>query len=383
MTTEVKELPLVTPAVNSPGPIRIIKIEPSSATGALIEREVPVREAPRMDAQDRSQSLTETVIKRAGVRSLQEAATLATFPALLRDGLKPILFSSYADTPSTFAQLTFNESSSKPAEDWLELNQLGLLPPVAELGPYPEVDANVDRAVRIVNTKRGMIFGISEELVKFDRLNMIRQYPDNLGRAAKLTQEQAVYSALTTTGNYVRNSTTGDNDIGVNTATATFSAITFNTAIATLATMRDRKSGTPLNVNPNTVVVGPRMAQAVRQLILGPTLVRASANNAAEVYGTGQYNGWKGMIDTIIVSPFMGGGSVQYNWIVGERGKGLVYQDVEPLQMLTAGTATGDLTEGYFLYDKIRYRVRIWFGTGFTNDRFWYYSDSNTAPAVG
>ena len=88
------------------------------------------------------------------------------------------------------------------------------------------------------------------------------------------------------------------------------------------------------------------------------------------------------MIDTIIVSPFMGGGSLQYDWILCERGKGLVYQEVEPLQMLNAVNDANDISEAYFVYDKLRYRVRIWFGTGLMNDRFWYYSDSNTAPAT-
>lgn len=384
----VVEQSLVAPQPASTGAMKVIKINRNERTGEATSAEIQEVSAPRFDSQDATQMMEAHVVKEASkrsgrtIRSMKEAATLATFPSLLRDGILPILFNSYNETPVTWNKLAFTQSSNKPAEDWLELNQLGLLPAVGELNPYPEIDGAVDRAVRIVNTKRGMIFAVSEEMWKFDRLNMIRQYPDNLGRAARMTQEQAVYSVLTTTANYTRNSTTGDNDIGANTATATFSATTLNTAIATLQTMRDRKSGTPLNINPNTLVVAPRLAIAAQQLIMSPMLVRASANNAAEVYGTGQRNGF-GFIDNIIVTPFLGGGSTQYNWILGERGKGLVYQDVEPLQMLTLGADAGNLSEGYFVYDKIRYRVRIWFGAGMQNDRFWYYSDSNTAPAVG
>lgn len=382
----VAEQPLVAPSVT--GAMQIIKIAPSAATGALQEHVTELTER-RIDAQDSSQMLEAFILRessaKAGHRvySLKEAATMAGFPALLRTGMQAILFDTYNETPSTFRGFVKTVTSNNESETWVEGNQLGLLPEVAELNPYPEVDANLDRALRIVNTKRGMIFGVSEEMWKFDKLNMIRQYPENLGRAARLTQEQAAYSVLRTTGNYVRNSTTADNDIGANTATATFGAATLNTAIATLATMRDRKSGTPLNVNPNTLIVPPRLSIAARQLVLSPILVRASANNAAEVYGTGQTNGFNNVVDTVIVSPFMGGGSLQYDWALMERGKAIVYQEVEPLQMLTAGMDASNLTEQYFVYDKIRYRVRIWFGCGMLNDRFAYYSDSNTAPTIG
>ena len=47
---------LETPAVANSGPMKIIKIEPSSATGALQEREITLQ-APRMDTQDITQSL--------------------------------------------------------------------------------------------------------------------------------------------------------------------------------------------------------------------------------------------------------------------------------------------------------------------------------------
>jgi hypothetical protein len=40
--------------------------------------------------------------------------------------------------------------------------------------------------------------------------NQIRQYPADLGEAAKTTLEALAYSTLTNVNNYVRNSTTGD-----------------------------------------------------------------------------------------------------------------------------------------------------------------------------
>ncbi len=362
--------PLSVPAVS--GPMKIIKISQSGATGALQEQEVTLT-APRFDVQDKIESLSESISKRAQVRSIQEAATLATFPFLLRDGMKGIMFDEYNQQPSTWQQLAKVVPSDKPAEDYVENNQLGLLPPVGELQAFPEVDGSMDRVIRIVNTKRGMIWAVSREMVRFDRLNMIMQYVENLGRAAKLTQEQAVYSVLQTTANYTRNSTTGDNDVGANTLTGTFSAIVINTAYATLATMRDRKSGTPLYPMPDTFICSPRLAQAAKQLFLSPALYRLGGATTNDVYGTGGgvgANVFKDLISTIIVSPFMGGGSLQYNWIMCQAKRGLVYQEVEPFNLLSADANNGDLTEGRFVWDKLRYRADLFFGVGLTNDRW-------------
>ncbi len=311
--------------------------------------------------------------------SLREAATTAAFPALLRDGLKGIMFDSYNGEPKTWDTLAFTESSNKPAEDYLEANLLGVLPMVGEGLAYPEVDGSIDRAVRVVNNKRGVIFGITEDLWRFDRLNIIRQYPKDLGTAAGVTQEQAVYSVLNTTGNYVR--TTADNDIGNNTSALTFSAQGLITAYATLRTMKDRKSGRYLNIIPDTLVVTPQLEFAAKQLLLAPNLtIPGDGVTTAKVYGTGGGNPFRGLVQNIIVSPYLG---TTYQWLLGVRGKGLVYQEVDPLQMLTlADPNQGQLSEGYFIYDKLRYRVRIWFGAGLMNDRYWFFSSSTTIPTV-
>jgi hypothetical protein len=240
----------------------------------------------------------------------------------------------------------------------------------------------MDRAVRIANFKRGYRFGITEELTRFDRVNMIKQIPAFLGTAARMTQEQAVYSALTTAGNYVRNSTTGDNDIGANTAATTFSAAGLNLAYATLRTMRDRKSGVPLGIIPDTLIVTPQLEMAAKALVLSPNLqIPGDGVATAKIYGTGTSNPFRGMITKLIVTPFVGSSN---QWVLGQAGKGLVYQEVDPLQLLQYGSPDmAQLSPGYFVYDRIEYRVRIWFGTGFTNDRYWYYSSATAAPAVG
>lgn len=312
--------------------------------------------------------------------NLREAATTSEFPALLRTGLKQILFNSYNEEPVTYDQWVQTTNSDKPAEDWLEMNRLGTLPKVAEGVPYPDVDPTVDRVVRIQNDKYGQIFGVTEEMIKFDKSNQIRQYPQDLGAAARQTIETQAYNVINTTGNYTRNSTTGDNDVGANTQTLTFGAATLVTAYGVLRSMKDRRTGRYFNIVPDTLVVAPRLEFAAKQLLLAPDLSRAGTQyGTQEVYGTGGVNPFRGMIRNIIVSPYFG---TSFQWCLMQAKKAVVYQEVEPLQLLLASPL--DMSnEGYLLRDVIRYRVRVWFGVGFLNDRFAFYSDSSTAPTVG
>lgn len=313
-------------------------------------------------------------------KRISEAATTSEFPVLLRQGLKQILFSSYNDEPTTYEQWVALEQSDKQAEDYLEMNHMGTLPVVPEGNPYPEVDVALDRTVRIENKKRGMLFGVTEEMIKFDKSNQIRQYPLELGAAAKQTIEEQAYAVLNTSGNYTRNSTTGDNDVGANTASTTFSAAGLVLAYGTIRTMKDNKSGRYLNIIPDTLVVTPRLEFAAVQLLLAPSLqIPGDGVNAAKIYGTGGTNPFRGTVKNIIVSPYFG---TTYGWCLLKAKRAVVYQEVEPLQLMLASPM--DMTnEQYVQRDVLRYRVRTWFGTGMLNDRFAFLSTATAAPVVG
>ncbi|WP_196301472.1 hypothetical protein, partial [Streptococcus pneumoniae] len=85
----------------------------------------------------------------------------------------------------------------------------------------------------IKNYKRGMIIPVTEEMQRFDQVNKVREIPDLLGRAMRRGEEQDAMNVITTTGNYTRSNTTGDNDEGANQASTTFSATGLITAFNT------------------------------------------------------------------------------------------------------------------------------------------------------
>lgn len=362
---------------------KIIEIADPQA-GTLKETTVT---APRLDEQDKRDVAAERMarlaesIKTGRFTTLREVATTSEFPLLLRVGLKQILFDSYEQTPSTFQEWARAEQSDKPAETWLELNRLGTLPFVGEGDPYPDADVAVDRAVRIVNAKYGMKFAITEEMIKFDKSNQIRQFPMDMGEAAKQTLEEVAYGVLTNSNNYVRNSTTGDNDVGANTAATTFSPAGLITAYATLNTMKDRKSGRYFHITPDTLIVTPRLEFAAKQLLLSPELMpvgSGATSGAPFIYGAGTSNVFRGVVNRIIVSPWLG---TSYQWVLMKAKRAVVYQEVEPLQLLV-GQIDYQNNGAYFNYDRIEYRVRLWFGFGMLNDRFAYYSSSTIAPTI-
>jgi hypothetical protein len=308
---------------------------------------------------------------------LAEAAPLATanFPDLLRQGLRFDAFTSYNETPTIYQQLVRTIESTKQHEEYLKDAALGMMPIVPEGAAYPEANIGLGEGVKISNYKRGMIVSVTEEMQKYDQVGKVRQLGELLGRAARLGEEQDVMNVITDANNYVR--TSADNDQGNNTAATTFSAAGLIEAFNTLRTMKDRNTGVYINVMPNTLIVTPKLWWAAQQLIKSPDAVRASANNAAEVYGTGTVNSFFNVVDTIIVSPMLGS---SYQWVLGERGRGLMFQRVEPIQILFQGAQASN--EAYFDRDVLKYRVRNWYGVGFSDDRFWYFSSSSTAPTI-
>lgn len=312
--------------------------------------------------------------------SLTEAgAELSTynFPDALRMGLQVDLFTSYNEVPTTYQAWARVVNSNKQQEEYLFDSAIGLPPIVGEGQPYPEVSTDFDSGLIIRNHKRGMTIAVTEEMQRFDQVGKVRELPELLGRSMRRGEEQSAMDVLTTSTNYTRNSTTGDNDQGANTLTTTFDADGLIIAFNTLRTMKDRRTGLYLGVNPDTLVVTPKLWWAAKQLIGSNMAVRQGGNTTNEVYGTGENNSFFNVVRNIIVSPEFGS---SFGWALLEARRAVTFQRVEGLTMLTEGmTATA---EGYFNRDVIRYRVRNWYGVGMRDDRFAFLSTSSTAPTV-
>lgn len=302
------------------------------------------------------------------------------FPDALRMGLQVDLFTSYNEQVVTYPSFCRMVNSDKQQEEYLFDSAVGMPPIVAEGQPYPEITSDFDSGLIIKNYKRGYIMSVTEEMQRFDQVGKVREIPELMGRGMRREEEQRVMDVITTTTNFTRNSTTGDNDEGANYASTTFSATGLILAFNTLRTMKDRKTGLYIGVNPNTLIVTPKLWWAARQLIGGNSVGRVGGNigsNTNEIYGTSTENAFFNVVSTIIVSPEFGS---SYGWCLMEAGRAVTFQRVEGISLLQEGK-TADTT-GYFNRDVLRYRARNWFGVGMRDDRFCFLSTSTTAPTV-
>jgi hypothetical protein len=298
----------------------------------------------------------------------------ANFPELLRQGVRFDSFLSYRGVPTTWQLFTAEMQSMKQKEQWLKDAGLGIPPIVHEGEDYPEATMNLDSSVEIVNYKRGYRMRVTEEMRRFDMVGKVRQIAQQVGRSFRMGEETAVYDVLTTAANYTRNSTTGDNDVGANTAATTFSPTGLLNAWRTLVTMKDRKSGDYLGVQPDTLIIGPALWFAAKQLINSPQVMRIAADadgDKYEVYGTGTTNSFFDIVSRIIISPWHGS---SYGWSLIEANRPLMFQRVAPFEILGPDFKN--------INDTWHYRARNWFGVGMLDDRFAYLSTSTTAPTV-
>lgn len=297
---------------------------------------------------------------------------------ILRNDIKYIAFSTFAQMQRSFEGFTRFESSQRQQEEYLRDAAIGALPIVPSGTVVEELQSNFEGGVIIANNRYAGIVSVLGDWVRFDQIGKIRQVAEELGRAGRLTEENAVYAIITTTGNFTRNSTTSDNDVGANTANTTFNALGLDLGLSTISTSKDRKSGNYLGYRADTIICGPRMEFPVKQLLMSSDLQRTHGSTTAEVRGMGTFNVYAGIVNRIVVSPWFG---TSYQWaLVDSTVRSLVYQTVEPFNVYQEDPNV--TSEAWLTKDTIRYLVQGYFGVGIVDDRAWFYSNSTTAPTV-
>lgn len=308
---------------------------------------------------------------------LKEAVTTADFPELLKDGLRTAFFSEFAGIPSEWDQLAQVVPSNREVETWMSNRALGSLSRVGEGTPYPQLQVPDMRPEKtIFNFKYGGLLDITDEMLRFDKLGVMQENIRDLALAAAQTREEQVFTVLTATGNF--DATSSDNQIGNNTFTTGLSPTGFDTAYTTLMTMFDRNSKRPLMVRPDTIVVAPKLWLYAKQLLGSPQTTGMGDADATVVFGMGSTNPRAGLV-RIMSSTWLGSLGTSHHWLLCQAKRGLLLQEIEPLQLLEESpTGGGDR----FTRDVYRYRVRDWFGVGIRDSRYWVCANSTTAGTI-
>lgn len=297
---------------------------------------------------------------------------------MLRDAIRYLAFSRYAELPAGWEAFTMSETSARPQEEYLRDAAIGVIPKYKSGEPTQIVKSSFEGGVIIKNDQYRALVEIAMDEMRFDRIGKIRQIAQELGRAGRMTEAKAAFDVLTTTGNYNRAATTNDNDVGANTANTTFNAVGFEDARAIIATAKDRKSGAYLNFSADTLVVGPRLEMAAKQLLMSDSIEREGGNTTNEVRGTGTRNPYFNLVRRIIVSPWF---SANYAWaLMDSTVQPIVFQRVEPFNVMEE--TPGLTSEAYMTKDSLRWLVMSYFGVGMVDDRCCFLSSSSTAPTV-
>lgn len=296
---------------------------------------------------------------------------------ILRNDIKYIAFSTFAQMPRTFEGFVRFEASSRPQEEYLRDAAIGALPIVPSGTQVEELQSSFEGGTIVANNRYAGLVSVLGDWVRFDQIGKIRQVAEELGRSGRLTEENAVYTVITTAGNFTRAATTNDNDIGANTAATTFNALGLDLGLSVISTAKDRKSGNYLGYRADTFICGPRMEFPAKQLFMSSDIQRANSA-ATEVRGMGTFNVYAGAVNRIIVSPWFG---ASYQWALCDSTvRSLIYQTVEPFNVYQEDANV--TSEAWLTKDVVRYLVQGYFGVGLVDDRAWYYSSSTTAPTV-
>jgi hypothetical protein len=299
--------------------------------------------------------------------------------SMLRDGIRYLAFTAFAEQPRSFGSFVSLFPSNRPQEEYLRDAGIGTLPSVVSGDDAPLLLSGFDGGVIVKNNRYAGLIEVTQDDIRFDRLGKLRQIAPELGRSARMTEEAAVYAVITNPNNFTRNSSTNDNDVGANTAATTFSGLGLELAYATVATAKDRRSGAYLGLMPDTIICGPRMAWPIRQALFADEFSRNS--NASEVRGTGTTPIYRGLIRNMIVSPWFATTTSGYQWaIVDSTRTSVAFQEVEPFNVLQEGMDAS--SEAFLTRNSTRFLVSGYFGVGMVDDRAWYYSSSTTAATI-
>lgn len=296
---------------------------------------------------------------------------------LLRNSIVRIAFEAYSAAPVVYPQITRYQRTPNVKEMYyLRDGAIGLASKVASGDEPIRASRSIEGMARIESFKWEKIVAILGDDMRFDRLGVLNEIPMQLGHAMRMTIENEVWNVIRDSSNYTRNSSTGDNDEGANAQSVVLNAAGLDTAFRVLFTMRDRTSGMPARIVPNTLLIGAKSRMAAQQLLMTDSWTRVGGSSSNELHGTGQGNQLR-FINNIIVTPFFD----NHEWaLFSSSDNRLMLQEVESLTVKQQSMANDN--SNWFLREEMLYKGMIYFGCDFADDRAWFLSTTTTAPTI-
>ena len=339
------------------------------------------------------------------VKKLKEASPETSLAFLLRKGVQTLANDWYILVPREWQEYAGINSSDAVAEWYAPLYGSVVAGRVARGDRFPEGRIIGEDSV-LVNYKFGLIESFDRELFDDDQTGQIRQRAQRLGQSMGITEN--VYAArrfIGTASTYANLVVPASNystiDINGTAITVPFSATLHGTygnrpSVFVALGLNPLKQGwsdllnalDPLQnkiiVNPNTLLhssmdalhapmlVSPPAGVPYYPAVIGATGQTASSAGAGFPGGVFGANPFMGLGIKPVLARFL----PDWAWGIGERAKGFIFQERDPLEVIQEQPASG----AAFETDAFRFRSRRrfeadWVGGG---SRFWWLGNDGS-----
>lgn len=349
------------------------------------------------------------------VGRLREAHSVSALGFLTRKGVQLIANDWYRQTPAVYDQYVLTNDSTTYAEWYAPLYPSQVAGKVGRGGRFPEGRV-IGEESNLVNQKFGLIESFERELFDDDQTGQIRTRSANLGQSMRVTEsfynirrfiglaatmgELQVTASRYATINYAGAAVTAPWSKSLYASARgnrpqSYAALTLTSlkeAYSTLLQAQD-PLGNRIIVAPDTLIVSVFDALHAPLLVKPPQGVpyypAIPGESGAKFGGTGTTGASSGFPGGIMgANPFIGLGinpvveRYSPDWFAafGQKARGFVMQNRDPLEVIQEDPASGDA----FNFDAFRFRSRRRFESDWITggSRFWYLINPGTGLTV-
>ncbi len=291
------------------------------------------------------------MLTRSDITPLLEAGLRADFMAAFREVTDQLVYSRLATVVRV----------SQPVQRY---GWLGSLPAMREFVDERQPQELNAWSYLIEDRTWEATLAVERRALEDDQIGAVRMRIQELGREAAHHRDRLVIEALLNGFDtacydgkplFASNHLTGAG-AQVNTTSAVLSNDALQEAISAMMLFADDK-GRPLGINPNTLLVGPRLRWTAAELLESPVVVRESDP------GTPYRNALQGAL-SLVVSPHITG----TEWFVLDTSRtmrGVIFQERQDVPLELRTTANPVDGETLFLRDVIYCGARARYGVGY------------------
>lgn len=299
------------------------------------------------------------------------ALTKSDIPELLLPGLKAEFVLAYKNEVENglAERLATVIQTTQPIQKYA---WLGTVPPMREFVDERRPSGLASYAVSIEDKVFESTIAVDRRAVEDDQLDLIRLRVRDLASRVAMHRQQIVVEALAagfSAGCYdgqplFANAHPVSGGAVSNRTSDALSANALADACAAMMAFPDDQ-GTPLGIQPDTLVVGPKLMWAAIELVESPVVVYKG--NAAHQAGSTPYkNAFQGRL-RLVVTPFLSGDRDDY-WFLLDTSrpiKSLILQQRSDVPVEFSALEAGSGSESAFMRDRYLYGVRARYNVGY------------------